>query len=134
MGDGDSLGRGSLDSSFSVPRQQQRPRPEWPPQGDDSFEEVKLGEEPRPAAPPAASRRRGLFAKFGGSASAPLAPPASPPPPPQGVAPPHHAFPLFSARRLGQGALGAEMATIPQDRELGAVDGDAAVVDAVTVQ
>jgi hypothetical protein len=133
MGDADSLGRGSLDSSFSAPRQQQpRRRRDWPPQGgDDAFEDVRLDEEARPAAPPPVSRRRALFAKFGGSAGAPLAPPPSAP---LGVAAPHHVFPLFSSRTPGQSVQGAEMATIPQDRELEAVDGDAAVVDAVAVQ
>jgi hypothetical protein len=127
MGDADSLGRGSLDSSFSFP---QRRTPQRPQGGEDAFEDVKLNEEARPAAPAPVSRRRALFAPFGGSAGAPLAPPAHESAP-LGVAAPHPVFPLFSDKR---GGPGAEMPTIPQDRELETVGGDAGVVDAVAVQ
>jgi hypothetical protein len=134
----DADGRGSLDSSFSFPRQQPRSKPDWLPQAiDDAFEEVKLTEDVRPAAAPAppVSRRRALFAKFGGSIGAPLAPPpSSPSSAPLGVTAPQHAFPLFSSRRLGPSVQGAEMATIPQDRELETVEGGAAVVNAAAVQ
>jgi hypothetical protein len=133
MGDAESFGRGSLDSSFSATPQPHRIA-SGSRAGDDAFEEVKLNDEARPTMlAPTVSRRRLLFAKFGVSATAPLPPPA-PSTAPQGVAPPHHSLQLFSGRRLGQNGLGAEMATIPQDRELGAMDGDAAVVDAVPVQ